>query len=290
MHFTLFGKIGITLLWLVFAFAPSLSRAADKPANSTLVIGLVPNLSARALISAFQPMKESLEKQLKQPVELYTAPNFRAFHESTLKGEYDLIVTPAHFAWLAMREAKYVPLLTYENPLRGLMIVKRGSSITSAQALRGKKVGITDPLALVAMRGQQWLKEQGLQPGTDFSVHRSAPHNTAALAVGSGELDAAIIGSGPYLIMPEETRSQVQVLSEVGAVPNASYLVSDKLPKAHRNALKKALLHFANNTAEGKQFMEQYQYGGFKPIRADDLKPMEVYSQRMKELLAETGS
>lgn len=273
------------LLAVVLLTVQGLAAAADAPAQGRLIVGLVPNVSARTLIAAFQPVREHLERALGQPVELYTAPDFRTFHERTQRGEYDLVVTPAHFAWLAIREAKYAPLVTYLNPLQGLVIVRQDSPIDSPRALRGKKIGVVDPLAIVTIRGLQFLKEQGLQPGIDFSVHRSAPHNTAALAVGNGELDAAIIGSGPYRIMPEEIRAQVRVPGEVGAVPNAVYLANGRLQAEQRRALQDALLAFGSAPA-GRQFMQQYSYGGFRTISTTDLKSMEAYSQRVKELLA----
>lgn len=290
----MFGKIIYRLSGFILAsllLAPTVQALAAEPTqDNRLVMGLVPNLSARALITAFEPMKASLEKQLGRSVELYTAPNFRTFHERTLQGEFDIVVTPAHFAWIAVQDGKYVPLTTYQNPLQGLIVVKQGSQIATANALRGKKMGITDPLAIVTMRGLQWLKEHGLQAGVDFSVHKSSPHNTAALAVGSGELDAAIIGSGPYRIMPEDIRAQIHVLSEVGAVPNATYLANGKLPPKTRKALQLALLAFGNESPEGKQFMTQYKYGGFKAITEADLRPMEIYSQQVKELLSEPAN
>lgn len=274
----------IALLALALLLPHATLHAADQP-QPPLVVGLVPNVTARTLIAAFQPLRNHLAQSLKQPVEIYTAPDFSTFFQQTQRGDFDLVVTPAHFAWLAIREAKYEPLLTYQQPLQGLVIIKAGSSLDSARALRGKKVGITDPLAIVTMRGLQWFGEQGLQAGKDFVVQKSSPHNTAALAVGNGELDAAIIGSGPYRIMPEEIRAQVAVLAEVGAVPNAIYLANKNMPPQRRSALEKALLDFGNNSTEGRRFMEQYGYGGFKPITTTELKPMEVYSQRVKELL-----
>lgn len=261
-------------------------QAADKTPPDSLVVGLVPNVTARTLIAAFQPLREYLAQKLNQPVEVYTSPDFSTFYQQTQRGEFDLVVTPAHFAWLAIREAKYEPLVTYREPLQGLVVVKSGNSIDSPRALRGKKVGITDPLAIVTMRGLQWFSEHGMQAGTDFVVRKSSPHNTAALAVGNGDLDAAIIGSGPYRIMPEEIRSQIAVLAEVGAVPNAIYLANGNMSPQRRRALQEALLSFGNDSAEGHRFMEQYRYGGFKPITRSELKPMEAYSQRVKELLS----
>lgn len=285
MHRT---RVSSWVLGLLFLLSGAAFAGEGQPARR-LVMGLVPNVSARTLISAFQPLREHLEKVLKQPVEIYTAPDYRTFHEQTQRGDFDLVVTPAHFAWLAMKEARYTPLVTYQTPLQSLLLVGAGSRIDSAQALRGKTVGIVDPLAIVSMRGLDWFQEQGLQPGKDFVTRKSAPNNTAALAVGNGELDAAIIGSGPYRIMPEDIRVQVRVLAELGATPNAIYLASGRLSPKQHQLLRDALLAF-NDTPTGRRFMEQYGYAGFKPIGAADLKPMESYARHVKALLARPGS
>lgn len=250
-----------------------------------LEIGLVPNLTARALLTAFEPMRAYIELQLRQPVRLSTAPNFKEFYARTQKGEFDLVVTPAHFAWLAHREAGYTPLLTYVEQLNGLLVVSRDSPIQNVSELRGKRLGIVDPLAIVSMRGQRVLLEQGLRPGVEYIVQPIAPHNAAAVAVAQDELDAAIIGSGPYRIMAEETRARLRILREVGAVPNAIYLAHSRIPPARQRELQMHLRAFAETATEGQKFMTQYRYGGFKVITAADLKPMEVYAEQVKRLL-----
>ena len=105
------------------------------------------------------------------------------------------------------------------------------------------------------------LRDQDLRAGRDFFEHAIAPHNAAAVAVVQGELDAAIIGSGPYRIMAEETR-------------------------ARQRELQMHLQAFAANTSAGQKFMAQYRYGGFKPISATELKAMAVYADQAKRLLA----
>lgn len=259
--------------------------AHARPDDATLEVGLVPNISARTLIAAFQPMREYLARELRQPVELYTAPDFATFFHRTQRGDFDLAVTPAHFAWLAIQEAGYVPLVTYRNELDGLLIVKHDSPITSAAQLKGKTIGVVDMLAIVTMRGTQWLREQGLSAERDYALLLTAPHNTAALVVARGNVDAAIIGSGPYRLMPEEIRSQVRVLAEVGAVPNAVYLARGDMAPARRRQLTEALLAFGNVSAEGRRFMEEYRYGGFKPVSAADLRGMDVYARQVKRLV-----
>lgn len=270
---------------MLLALSWSLVLPAAAAGIQPFEIGLVPNLTARKLLTAFEPMRAYLENKLQQPVRLITAPNFREFFARTQKGEFDLVVTPAHFAWLAYQEAGYTPILTYTAPLDGLLVVARNSPIRSIANLRGKRIGIVDPLAIVTMRGLQVLREQGMSPGIDFSVQEIAPHNAAAVAVEQGHLDAAIIGSGPYRIMAENTRERLRVLSEVGSVPNAIYLLSKRIPVARQRELQAALLAFAATSAEGQKFMSEYRYGGFKTISAAELKPMEVYADQVKQFL-----
>ncbi len=56
------------------------------------------------------------------PVHVFTAPDPRTFLERTQRSEFDLVVTPAHFAWLAVSEVGHVPLLTYRTGLRALLV------------------------------------------------------------------------------------------------------------------------------------------------------------------------
>lgn len=273
------------LRWMTIVLCCGLALPvpAAEPVKA-LEIGLVPNVSARALLTAFEPMRLHLEHELKVPVQLYSAQDFRTFFERTQRNEFDLVVTPAHFAWLAISEAGHVPLLTYKTGLRGLIVVAKSSAIDSAADLKGRIVGLVDPLAIVTMRGLQWLRERGLEVQRDFKTVRSAPHNTAALAVANGHIDAAIIGSGPYRIMAEELRGGLRVLTEVGEVPNAIYLVRGKLPAETRKAVRAALLSFGESAA-GKHFMEDYRYEGFRPISVKELRGMEVYSRQVRSLL-----
>ncbi len=275
----------LTLLLALSAAAPAGAQQIQP-----LEIGLVPNLTTRMLLTAFEPMRAYLELQLRQPVRLSTAPNFKAFYARTQQGDFDLVVTPPHFAWLAHREAGYTPLLTYVEQLNGLLVVALDSPIQNVAGLRNKRLGIVDPLAIVSLRGLRVLQEQGLRPGQEFFVQTIAPHNAAAVAVAQGELDAAIIGSGPYRIMAEETRSRLRVLREVGAVPNAVYLAHGRLPPARQRALQMHLQAFATTTTAGQKFMTQYGYGGFKPISAGELRSMEDYADQVKRLLGAENS
>jgi phosphonate transport system substrate-binding protein len=280
------AALGWLALAIVALLSPPPAAGADKP---TLEIGLVPNVSARTLLAAYQPMRAFLEQRLGQPVQLFTAPDFKTFYQRTARAEYDVVVTPAHFARLAQTEAGYVPLTTYRRNLSALLVVAQDSPIKNISDLRGKSVAIVDPLAIVTMRGLQWFREQGLQPNVDFAVHISAPHNTAVRAVMHGDMDAAIIGSGPYRIMPSELRTGTRILAILGSVPNATFLASPKLPAGAAERIRAALLAFAEQSPEGRKFIADYGYEGMLPVSPEALGAMDGYAAEVKKRLETTN-
>ena len=107
-------------LFLLLGLGSRPAASADKP----LVLGVFPHLTAKQIIENYQPLVTLLEQQLHRHVVVYSAPNLRAFVERTRLGDYDILLTPPHLAWLARQEAGYRPLLKYAKPVHGLLVVR----------------------------------------------------------------------------------------------------------------------------------------------------------------------
>ena len=260
-----------------------------NPAGAELVkpleVGIVPNVSTRTLFAAYQPLRLYMEQTLGRPVILLTAPDFKLFYERTRKGEYDLVITPPHLARLAELDSGYVPLTTYQNDLGAFLLVAENSPIKTVADLRGKKIGVPDRLALAGMAGLRWLEQKGLRAGNDFTLRVTAPHNTAVLSVMRGDIDAAIVGSGPYQLMPAKLHSGVRLLANLGTVINATFIANAKLSKEERAQIKATLLSFANETPEGRKFTKDNEFGGMRPLSSSDLKTMDSFAREAKQIL-----
>lgn len=274
-------------LVLFMATFPRHATAADASVKP-LEVGIIPNVSTHALFAAYQPMRLYLEQRLGRPVILLTAPDFRTFYERTGKGDYDLVITPPHLARLAELESGYVPLTTYQNGLDALLLVAKSGQIKTVADLRGKSIGMPDLLALAPMAGRHWLEQRGLKAHIDYTLRITAPHNTAVLSVMRGDTDAAIVGSGPYQLMPAELRDGVRILANVGTVINATFMAHPRLSADERTRIKGALLAFANESPEGKKFVMDNEFGGMKPLSSRDLKTMDRYTKEAKFLLQST--
>ena len=142
--------------WL--GLAGRAAAAADAP----LRIGLAPFLSPVALLAAYRPMREQLERTLARPVEMVTAKDFAALIDATRRGDYDAVLLPAHLARLAVADWRFEPLANVNEPVIVQVLVRADGPIRRVSDLRGGKAGMLDALSLTATVGRQWLQEQGL--------------------------------------------------------------------------------------------------------------------------------
>jgi phosphonate transport system substrate-binding protein len=216
-------------------------------------------------------MSRFLESRIKRPVEVVTAPNFKVFHERTLKGEYDVAVTGAHLVRLAQIDMGLVPVLTYRPALAALMITPTTKPLRTVQDLKGQSLAFANPQSLVALRGLEWLREQGLRAGAEFSVAQTPTQDSLGQLLLSGGAGAAILSGGEFRQIPEEQRSKLTVFTTIAELPSLTFAAHPRMSAAEIAALKTHLLGFLD-TPEGRQFLATTGFQGLRELGAGELK------------------
>lgn len=277
MRFRAFLLAGLTLL-LSGAMRPA--ACADKP----LVFGIFPNMTAKQIVETYQPLATAMEKKLQRRVVVYSARDFRTFVERTRKGEYDILLTAPHLAWLARQDVGYRPLLKYAKQTRGLLVVKAASPYIEPDTLRGRTIASADPIAVAVMAAQAELAAYGLKRGIDYRTTEAGTHFNAVMQVINGRADAAVLGMHPYLLMSPELRQQLRVLIETPPLSSLMYLTHPRLRDREATAVRLALLDFAD-TPEGQAFMQRGGYGGFVAVDGSELRAFRPYALQAQELL-----
>ncbi len=150
------------------------SRAGD---TEPLIFGVFPYVTAKQVVETYRPIAYALEKRLKRRVLLYTARNFRTFAERTQQGEYDIVLTPPHLAWLARQDAHYRPILQYSNRVKGLLVVQSNSAFDSPEALRGRTIATVSPTAMVVLTIQDELAAHGIKKNIDYQSFKGTSIN-----------------------------------------------------------------------------------------------------------------
>ena len=279
------GRLSFRLIrfaWLLLGLA--VLRPGWAADASPLVFGVFPNLTAKQVIETYRPLADALEKHVQRRVLLYTARDFRTFAMRTSKGEYDLLLTAPHLAWLARQDAGYRPLLQYAKPVRGIAAVKHDAPFMAIGDLRNRTVAAADALAIVTLAMHDEMAVQGLKLDVDYRQLDAGTHSNAALQVITGRADAAIIGMQPYLKLPKSVRGQLRVLAETPPLSSQMFLAHPRVTNAEAEAIRLALLAFAA-TPRGQTFMQQGGFGSLVAVEGDELRAFRPYALRAQEML-----
>lgn len=275
------------LFQVLFSVSLALPMTPAGAQEQTLRMALIPYLSPNVLVPLFQPLASHFEKDLGRPVALFTAPGIRSHVDRILKPEFDIIFSAPHFGRLSQLDAGYVPIGSFERPLKGVITVKKNGAIKTVEQLKGRTIAINDRLVLNSILTLQELEKRGISSG-DIKIVPAASQNSAILSVIAGDVDAAITVNFALSQVPADKLEQIHVLFQTGDVasmPSTLILVHPKMPKDQQSKLRTSLLRFGE-TAEGKQFLAVSSYNNVVPINPVHLKNLDIYLPELRRLLA----
>lgn len=274
------------LRFLSFALCLTYSASGLAAAPAPLKVGLLPTLSPRVLLANYQPVRAHLERELKRPVEMSTAVDFRAFHQATMAGDYDLILTASHLARLAQIEGGFRPLPTYASTNRAVLIMAKDRPVRSISEVRGKSVAVFDRHALVVLQGLRWLAERGLKANLDYRVLETPSHNSVAHAVLSGESVLGITAPAGIKQWTDEFREKLEAYAELPEQLALTWIAHPRVAAQSVEQIRAALLRLADSS-EGKEFFEKTGYKGMRAITDKEMRTLDGYAKEVSVLLRE---
>jgi len=246
-----------------------LAQAQEKPGIKPLTLGLMPYLTTRALLGLYQPVASRLEQELKQPVQLVTAPDFDTFVKRVIDGEYDLVLLAPHYARLAIRDYGYSPILIHKAPIRGVLVTARNQPLTDLAELRGQTIAVVDRSAVMAINGALLLAEAGLKENSDYQFVESVSHSSALHGALAGKSRAAIISHSTLMLAAPELQRDAVIFRELPPIPGMFYIANKHLASTRQAEVKQAL-HAFERSSEGQAFFEKTSHVGFRePTRED---------------------
>ena len=256
--------------------------------ETALKLGVLPNVSTRVLFANYQPLRAHLEAALSQPVQVVTAGDFRGFHAATLAREYDVVVTAANLARIAELDKTWLPLAVFEPGILGVLVRSKANPPAGVAALKSKRLALSNPQSLVALRGFEWLAERGLKLGVDYTTVVLRNDDSLYMALGDGSIPYAIMSMGEFRAMPEAARDKLEVETEfarvvgfvVMAAPDAPNLPADRLAKL------RAALHSFMATPGGASFTELTGVRAIRPLQARELASVDAYLEATRAGLA----
>ncbi len=269
----------LTLLLAIYTFCVGAADAAPG-----FILGIIPVHSARVLAERYEPLRDYLEQTLKQPVRIESAPDFRRFHERTLRGDFDLTITPAHFARIAQKDAGHQPLAQFTPDHDALLIFSSERPLSGIRDLKEKKLAVIDRLAITVTATMQYLESQGLRAEQDYQIVEYRTHASTAFALISGLAAAAVTTSQGLLQMPDELRRKMVVQKHIADIPSFFLVARANMDKTRSTNLKNALLAFPD-AAEGIDFLGHTGYDDVIPASEAALRRADGYLKETRRAL-----
>lgn len=236
---------------------------AIAQAASPLTFGVLPNVSARVLLTHYQPVREYLQQSLARPVEIVTASDFRTFAQATRDGKYDVVVTAPNLGRVAQVDSRWVPFAQYEPGIPALLVAGANTAGSSVNLLKDKALALGNPQSLVALVGLRWLQDQGLVEGRDFRVVRTPNDDSLGAVIVSGEAPFAIMSMGEFRAKPPALQQSLRIVRQIATVPGFMVMANPAIGTPDRQKIADAFLGLPATDA-GRKF---FALSGFTNIR-----------------------
>lgn len=174
--------------------------------------------------------------------------------------------------------------------LTSVVVVRSDSTIDSLADLKGKTVGVgavdSPQATLIPL---DYLRNQGLRPGSDFNVRRfdvlGGKHGDhiggerdAAQALMAGEVDAACMIDGNHLLFVGEgtlPQGKTRVLAQTPKFDHCNFTVTAAAPKALIARFKTLLLDMSYADAEVRPLLDLEGLKAWKPGRTSGYHALE---------------
>lgn len=255
--------------------------------SAPIKLAVHPYASTLALVNIYRPLQQYLEESLHRRVEFYTAANFDAFSSSLLAGEYDIVMSPPHFALMAM-EKDHVGLLHFQAKLEPLLTVRKDSALYQPGDLRGKRIAMADHTAFIRIVITRWLAENGLVAGRDYQILERPTHAGSLMAAVMEEADAGLATATALKQMAPDVQAQIRPISAGLKFPNLFLLAHRRLGDGDIEKVRKLLLDFDKLPA-GREFFAKTGYGGFEQINSEDLRVLRPYVDAYRQMQRQGG-
>lgn len=277
-----------SLRWLFTCLLGGLLSVLALPsvaAEPALEMGVLPNMSARVLMTQYEPMQHYLTTNLGVGVQVSTASNWREFYQRLKQGDYQVAVAAGNVARLAEKDLGYVPLVSYEPQVPALLVTRKGVTTPPLKLLTGSTLAMANPASLVVFEGIRWLEQQGLVAGKQFQTLIVRADDSVGNAILRGEAAAGVMSMGEFKAHPLEVRDQLFIHTQFSEVISFLVIANPKLDPAVADKLKKLLLGFDQREKDGRVFFERSGFKGIGPINPVAMLRLDAYLDKTRALL-----
>ena len=214
-------------------------------------------------------------------------------HRSQLDGvppahpglEYHCVVTAANLARLLQVDAGWQPLARFTPDMRALLIASRERPMQRLVDLRGACLALANPQSLVAMYGQQWLRQQQLEPAKDYEVKGARTDLGVGRMMLTGDVAAAIMSNGEFRSLPADEQPRLKIVEAFARIPNFVLLAKPSMERDRQARLKAQLKDLLADKDDGAAFGRATGFTGVVDADESQLRELDAYVPLTKRVM-----
>jgi len=239
------------------------------------IFGVHPQRNPKKLREVFGPLTKYLNNKVKDANLVFEASrNFAAYDNKQASRHFDFTL-PNPYGTVQGIDSGYRVFgkMGNEGDLRGLILVRRDSSIKSISDLKGTTISFPGPTALAAtILPKYFLYSKGLDVNTDFKSIYVGSMESSLTNVYRGNVAAGTAYPPAWRDFQKnqpQLAAELKVMWQTEAMPDNSLMARDDIPQELVDKIAKALFSMQNDE-EGKAVLSGMDLTQFKRADNDD--------------------
>lgn len=260
--------------------------------ESVFIFGVHPQRNPKMLRTVFGPLVDYLNKHIPDVVFVFEASrNFQSFDKKVDQRHFDFVLPNPYGTLRAIKQGYHVfGQMGNEGDLRGLILVRKDSDVTTVSDLRGKTVSFPGPTALAAtIMPKYYLFSHGLDVKADITSSYVGSMESSLMNIHMGAVAAGTAYPPAWRMFQQqqpEVAASLKVLWETKPLPDNSLMARNDLPEALVKQVATLLLTM-QNTKDGREVLKNMDLSAFIPATNDTYQPVKAFLQKYE---SEIGS
>jgi phosphonate transport system substrate-binding protein len=232
-----------------------------------LWVGITPLKPAAKLAEEWTPLLDQVARRSGVELRFRTATSIPAFGERLEKGEYDIAyMNPYHYQVVSASPGYRAFARERNQPLEGILIVRKDSKIKSLRDINGAKVSFPTPLAFAAsMLTQAELHAQGIQVHAQYVQS----HDSVLKSVAGGHFEVGGTILKVLQTADPQLGGSLRVLHTTAVYHSHPFGAHPRVPAGTVQKLQQAFSSLQQDEV-GRKLLATVAFKGFEPAIDSD--------------------
>lgn len=245
-------------------YEPLYSDTPPLNKKRVYIFGVHPLHNPKRLFEVYQPMVSYINSQLKNSeLRLEASRDYASFDKKLFSGYFDFALPNPYQTIVAIDKGYDVfGKMGDDENFRGIILVRKDSTINSVLDLKGKKVSYPAPTALAATIMPQWyLHQRGIDINKDIQNIYVGSQESSIMNVYLGKSDASSTWPPPWRAFIKEhpeVAAQVTIKWQTPSLVNNSLVARKDVPQELINKVGKIIFSLHTHD-EGKKILEEME-------------------------------